>query len=181
MEGDWAVAHTDGSSIEIDGVRKAGAGIFYGNGNGRNRAYAVGGKQTNQRAELTAFLRCVQNDRRKLIVRTDSKYVQLGVMQGIAKWKSKAWFDKPLKGKYIDNVDLWRRVDKTLKEREPESIRVEWVKGHALHRHISIGQTTERDIWGNGKADQAAGLAAQEIGGRKEDVYLVCKQLPPLE
>ena len=47
--GEWNVAHTDGSSILINGIRKAGAGVFYGNGNERNVAYAVSGKQTNQR------------------------------------------------------------------------------------------------------------------------------------
>ncbi len=95
-------------------------------------------------------------------------------------WKSRAWFQKPLKAKYIDNVDLWWKVDKLLKKREPGSLKVEWVKGHALPYHIKSGQKTERDIWANGMADLAAGLAAEELGGRGEGGYITCANLPPL-
>ncbi len=82
-EDGWIVVWTDGSRIEKDNVNKAGAGIFCGTGNPRNSGYAVSGGQTNQRAELTAFLRCIQDDARKLLVRTDSKYVEPGVKVGL--------------------------------------------------------------------------------------------------
>eukprot|EP00665_Eupelagonemidae_sp_cell47_P013556 gene13556-biopygen8659 len=32
---------------------------------------------------------------------------------------------------------------------DPGDVRVSWVKGHALPRHISCGMTTEEDVWGN--------------------------------
>ncbi len=67
-----------------------------------------------------------------------------------------------------------------MKEREPASIRVEWIKAHALPRHIGLGQTTEKDIWANGMADVAAGLAAKELGGKEEGAYKICKHLPPI-
>ena len=63
------------------GIRKAGAGVFYGNGNSGNKEIEVSGPQTNQRAELTALLYCLENETRAIHVKTDSKYVELGVNQ----------------------------------------------------------------------------------------------------
>ncbi len=159
-EDGWVVAWTDGSKIETGDGEKAGAGIFYGAGNPRNRSCAVGSRQTSQRGELTAFLECVEKDERKLVVRTDSRYVQLGVTVWMQKWKKTAWYSKPLKAKYIENIDLWKRVDKAISRRE-NPVKVEWVKAHGLPRHIAAGLTTEVDIWGNDGADLAAGRAAR--------------------
>eukprot|EP00666_Eupelagonemidae_sp_cell4sb_P018102 gene18102-biopygen33181 len=55
------VIWTDGSAVKDDsGVRRAGAGVFYGVGNEKNRALAVTGLQSNQRAELTAALHVLE-------------------------------------------------------------------------------------------------------------------------
>jgi ribonuclease HI len=133
--------------------------VYYGEGNPRNIACAVNGKQTSQRGELTAFLRCIESDSRELVVRTDSRYVQLGVTKWMQEWKKTAWYSKALQARYIDNADLWRAIDATLTKRE-NGVRVEWVKAHALPRHIRGGLTTELDIWENNGADLAAGRAA---------------------
>ena len=57
-------------------------------------------------------------------------------------------------------MDLWKQIDKILTARGND-VRVEWVKAHALPRHIRAGLTTELDIWGNDGADLAAGQAAR--------------------
>ena len=161
------------------GAREQEHGVFYGNRNKRNRGYAVGGRQTSQRAELTAFLRCIENDKRKLVIRTDSKYVQLGITLWMQNWKKRAWYDKPLQAKFIDNVDLWKRVDKQLKQREAP-VKVEWVKGHGLPHHMRLGLTTELDIWANDGADLVAGAAALEVGGGSEEDYIECPDIKAL-
>ena len=86
-------------------------------------------------------------------------------------WKKRAWYDKPLQAKFIDNVDLWKRVDKQLKQREAP-VKVEWVKGHGLPHHMRLGLTTELDIWANDGADLVAGAAALEVGGGSEEDYI---------
>ena len=57
-------------------------------------------------------------------------------------------------------MDLWQRVDNLLGARDPEEVRVSWVKGHAMPRHIGMGMTTELDVWGNNASDKLAGIAS---------------------
>ena len=120
-----------------------------------NRAVRVEGRPTNQRAELMAFLLCITGDRRALHVRTDSRYVQLGVKSGMARWKGEAWMKRATRAQLIDHVDLWRKVDRELGRRETE-VAVTWVKGHAMPWHVKEGRTTERDVYGNNRADEEA-------------------------
>ncbi len=55
---------------------RAGVGVFFGDGDSRNVSERLHGKQTNQRAELMAAVRALQQDpRNDLVVRTDSEYV----------------------------------------------------------------------------------------------------------
>eukprot|EP00666_Eupelagonemidae_sp_cell4sb_P001594 gene1594-biopygen16244 len=86
---------------------RAGAGIFYGYANPRNRIVGVPGRQTNNRGELTALLTLLETDARPLSIRTDSMYVHLGVTVWRAEWRANAWFRHPLAAQYVDHVDLW--------------------------------------------------------------------------
>lgn len=160
---------TDGSARQTANGYKAGAGIFYGTGNERNRGWAVSGNPTNQRGELTAFLRCIEREEREVEIHTDSMYVAKGVALWRHGWKAKAWYRKPGKARYVDNADLWMKVD-TIMESRGDRIKVKWVKGHGMPFHIRCGLTTENDIWGNNEADRLAGKAAEEteIGGMEE-------------
>ena len=156
---------TDGSRGNAESVNpKAGAGIFHGNGNVRNRGILVHGKQTSQRAELTAILYLLQSEQRPLQIMTDSRYARDGIMHGMAKWKAQAWLEKPASAQRISNVDLWMRIEKLVRQRKAE-LRIHWVKGHAMPRHVQWKLTTEEDIWGNTAADGLAGKAAEQ---RKE-------------
>jgi ribonuclease HI len=155
------VIWTDGSSVETTaGVRKAGAGIFLGIGSKRNKELEVSGPQTNQRAELTALLHCLETEEGAIHIRTDSKYVELGVNLWRLRWRQKAWYSRTQKATEFDHADLWQRVDNLLEQRKPGQVRVSWVKGHALPRHIKQAMTTELDIWGNNQADELAGKAS---------------------
>eukprot|EP00662_Eupelagonemidae_sp_cell21_P057006 gene57006-biopygen95667 len=101
---------TDGSAIEDEkGHMRAGAGVFIGVGHKGNREIAVDGPQTNQRAELTAVLYCLEAEEGPIHIRTDSKYVQLGAEIWRHQWRSKAWYKKPQMAIEIDHADLWQR------------------------------------------------------------------------
>jgi ribonuclease HI len=155
------IIYTDGSAVrhETSGW-KAGAGVFYGDGNKRNRALGVNGPATNQRAELAAVLHCLQNEERPMHIMTDSKYVQLGIEQWRHRWRANGWYKSALQTKEIDHADMWARVDNLLLQKEADEFQISWVKGHAMPRHIAAGLTEERHIWGNNAADRLAGGAS---------------------
>ncbi|MHA3055076.1 DNA polymerase III subunit epsilon [Acinetobacter sp. ANC 4633] len=96
---------------------------------------------TNNRMELTAAIEgikfCAADA--KLIIWTDSKYVQQGITEWIHGWKKKNWKD-------VKNPDLWQQLDAVCQGRE---IEWNWIKGHAGHA-------------GNEKADQLANLGADQ-------------------
>jgi len=158
------VVWTDGSAVNGSEGRKAGAGVFHGLGNENNRIVAVDGPQTNQRAELTAVLHCLENIKEPLHVRTDSSYVKLGIETQMRNWKAKAWYKSPAMCKEIDHADLWQRVDNLICQRTPGDFKISWIKGHGMPRHVKMGQTTELDIWGNNEADALAGRASAGFG-----------------
>ena len=103
-------------------------------------------------------------------------------MHGMAKWKAQAWLEKPASAQRIPNVDLWMRIEKLVRQRKAE-LRIHWVKGHAMPRHVQWKLTTEEDIWGNTAADGLAGKAAEmrkEIEWAKDsdELRLVPQRLP---
>jgi ribonuclease HI len=59
---------------------------------------------------------------------TDSQYLRNGIMTYIAKWKQNGW--RTSDKKPVKNIDLWQRLDATLKAHQ---VRWHWVKGHAGH------------------------------------------------
>ena len=149
---------TDGSAMG----NKAGGGVFYGDGNPRNVAIPVSGKQTSQRAELTAVLYILENEERKVQVRTDSMYVRSGVMEYRKKWRRRAWYGKPTMAKRLPHADLWFKVDRAVERKRTQIATVQWVKGHASVQDTATGRTTELNAWGNAAADSLAGHAAQQ-------------------
>jgi ribonuclease HI len=103
---------------------------------------------TNNRMELTAVIRSLlalkkmDGVPRKVIVYTDSQYVQKGITDWIRNWKRNSWrtSDKtPVK-----NKDLWMELD-SLAEEFP--IKWEWVRGHAGNKYNEIcDQMTQEAI-----------------------------------
>ena len=143
------VLWTDGaaSNNQDDRFRRAGAGIFYGDGHDLNFSMLVLGLvQTNQRAELLAVVVACLRDPRPLDIRTDSEYV----CKGAACWES--WAGEGWDG---DHADLWNLLAAELCARQ-SIVLVSWVKGHAKQIDVDRGRTTEEDRTGNDGADALA-------------------------
>ena len=138
---------TDASNNQDDRFRRAGSGIFYGDGHDLNLSMLVlGFAQTNQRAELLAVVVACLRDPRPLDIRTDSEYV----CKGVACWKS--WAGEGWNG---DHADLWNLLAVELCARQ-SVVLVSWVKGHAKQVDVDRGRTTEEDRTGNDGADALA-------------------------
>ena len=134
-----SVPHRDraGAAVEIytDGACKGnpgpggwGALLTF---DGKEREI-FGGEQstTNNRMELTAVIEALSTLTRasRVIVHTDSQYVQKGITEWIHGWKAKGW--RTAAKAPVKNVDLWKRVDELA---ALHRIDWRWVKGHAGH------------------------------------------------
>ncbi len=85
---------------------------------------------TNNRMELTAVIRALQSLRRasRVVVHTDSQYVQKGISEWLRSWKARGW--KTADRKPVKNEDLWRELDALVAQHE---IDWRWVRGHSGH------------------------------------------------
>lgn len=145
------VVYTDGACTDNgkEGAR-AGIGVWFADGDPRNVSEALDGPtQTNNRAELTAALRAIALCPRgtRMQVRTDSRYVLLGVQGGAAAWERKRW--RTSTNRPVANRDLWETMLVAIRERG-ELLSWLYVRGH-------VGEV------GNERADRLAvrGAAAR--------------------
>ncbi len=86
---------------------------------------------TNNRMELTAFIRALQALKEPCAVTlcSDSKYVIDALQKGWAKgWRARGW-KKADKSPAL-NVDLW---EEALVQQERHTLSYVWIKGHAGH------------------------------------------------
>ena len=106
---------------------------------------------TNNRMELTAVIESLAALKRpcRVVVHTDSTYVQKGITEWIHQWKARGW--RTAAKEPVKNSDLWKLLDEAVKPHEIEWV---WVKGHSGHH-------------GNERADALAnkGVATLEQGG----------------
>ncbi len=102
---------------------------------------------TNNRMELTAVIRALQCLRRpsRVIVHTDSQYVQKGIGQWVHMWKARGW--KTADRKPVKNEDLWRELDALAARHQ---VVWKWVRGHAGHPE-------------NERADALANLGVEQV------------------
>ena len=102
---------------------------------------------TNNRMELTGAIRALEALKRpsRVILHTDSKYVQQGISEWIHNWKQRGW--KTAAKKPVMNEDLWRRLDELAAKHQVQWV---WVKGHAGHN-------------GNERADVLANRGVEEL------------------
>ena len=102
---------------------------------------------TNNRMELTAVIEALSalNRPSKVVVYTDSQYVQKGITEWLRAWKARGW--KTASKEPVKNADLWRRLDEIAAQHE---VSWHWVKGHAGHA-------------GNERADALANKGCQSI------------------
>jgi len=82
--------------------------------------------------ELTAAIKALEyfEQRKDLIIYTDSKYVKNGIESWIINWKQNGW--KTSAKKPVKNKEMWIALDDLIKK---HNIIWEWVKGHAGNKH----------------------------------------------
>ncbi|MEE9927149.1 MAG: ribonuclease HI [Microvirgula aerodenitrificans] len=101
---------------------------------------------TNNRMEMTAVIEALKCLKRpcRIVLYTDSQYVQKGISEWIKGWKARGW--KTASKEPVKNADLWQQLDAA---RQPHDIDWRWVKGHAGHEF-------------NERADQLANRGVSE-------------------
>jgi len=118
--------HTDGACSGNPGPGGWGALMRW-----RDHERELSGSEadtTNNRMELTAAIRALEAVKRpaRVVVHTDSTYVEDGITRWIHGWKKNGW--KTAAKKPVKNEDLWRQLDAAL---APHKVEWRWVKGHA--------------------------------------------------
>ncbi|MCL2022069.1 MAG: ribonuclease HI [Betaproteobacteria bacterium] len=117
---------TDGSCRGNPGP--GGWGALLRMGTAEKELFGGEAHTTNNRMELLAVIRALEALKRPVRARvhTDSRYIQQGISQWIAKWKMNGW--QTADKKPVKNDDLWRELDLLTAQHEIEWI---WIKGHA--------------------------------------------------
>jgi len=82
---------------------------------------------TNNRMELTAAIRALRalTVPSKVLLYTDSQYLQRGITEWMPKWLAKNW--RGSSGPVL-NQDLWKELLEAMK---PHQVKWQWVKAHA--------------------------------------------------
>ncbi|XP_016347981.1 ribonuclease H1-like [Sinocyclocheilus anshuiensis] len=131
VTGDAAVVYTDGCCTANGRAgARAGIGVYWGRDHPLNVAERLPGRQTNQRAELQAACKALEqareNNFKKVVLYTDSKFTINGITSWVKTWKSNGWRLKG--GGAIVNKDDFQKLDKLNAELE-----VVWmhIPGHA--------------------------------------------------
>ena len=103
---------------------------------------------TNNRMELMAVIEAISALKRpcRIILHTDSQYVQKGITEWIRQWKARGW--KTAAKEPVKNADLWKRLDELVGPHEIEWV---WVRGHSGHH-------------GNERADALANKGVAALG-----------------
>ena len=137
--------YTDGACSGNPGP--GGWGVLIINGEERREFFGGESETTNNRMELMAAIRALQETSAETPIRlyTDSQYVKNGINDWIHNWKRNGW--KTAAKKPVKNKDLWTTLDALI---EGRAVEWRWVKGHA-------GDP------GNERADALARLGAAEL------------------
>ncbi len=114
------IIYTDGACKGNPGIGGWGAILMYGEQIKEINGFAQ--NTTNNRMELTAVIESLKLLKRKckIMIFTDSQYVQRGITEWIKGWVKKNWKD-------VKNPDLWKIL---LVETEKHEIEWNWVRGH---------------------------------------------------
>lgn len=137
--------YTDGACRGNPGP--GGWGVWMIAGGHEKELFGGDADTTNNRMELMAVIEALRALKRpcKVVLHTDSQYVQKGISEWIHKWKARGW--RTADKKLVKNVDLWMELDQARAQHE---IDWRWIKGHAGHE-------------GNEKADQLANKGVDSV------------------
>ncbi|XP_062428979.1 ribonuclease H1 [Rhea pennata] len=132
--GDFAVVYTDGCCSGNGRNRaRAGIGVYWGPGHPLNTSERLLGRQTNQRAEIHAACKAIEQAKsqniKKLIIYTDSKFTINGITSWVDNWKTNGW--RTSSGGSVINKEDFERLDNLSK-----GIEIQWmhIPGHAGFR-----------------------------------------------
>ncbi|UTH74850.1 ribonuclease HI [Chromobacterium sp. IIBBL 290-4] len=121
--------YTDGACKGNPGPGGWGALLRY---KGKEKELCGGERgTTNNRMEIMAVIKGLEALNRpcRVVVYTDSQYVQKGISEWIHGWKARGW--KTAAKEPVKNADLWMQLDAE-RNRHLE-VEWRWVKGHAGH------------------------------------------------
>jgi ribonuclease HI len=126
---------TDGSCVNNGGEdARAGAGIFFGENDKRNRAIRIPPElsQTNQVAEMVATKEAINgtNKADKILIKTDLMHIINSMSSCLQKHEDKGYIGKA-------NRELTQALIGNLR-RHPKPINLKWVKGHTGDRHKEL-------------------------------------------
>lgn len=129
--GDHVVVYTDGACTNNGRPNaKAGIGVWFGVNHPLNVSRPVDGKPTNNVAEIQACIAAVQlaidNDIKKLCIKTDSQFVINSMTNWIKKWKKNNW--KVVNGNDVKNKEDFVKLDSLC---ERLTVKWEYVPGHS--------------------------------------------------
>uniref|UniRef100_A0A8C4Q3X7 Ribonuclease H1 n=1 Tax=Eptatretus burgeri TaxID=7764 RepID=A0A8C4Q3X7_EPTBU len=125
------VVYTDGCcSHNGKDAARGGVGVFWGPEHPLNLSERLEGRQTNQRAEIVAACRAVEQAHKlgltKLVVCTDSMHTVQGMGSWVDLWKAQGW--RQSRGQLVVNKDDFQRLDQLC-----QGVHVTWVhvQGHS--------------------------------------------------
>lgn len=147
--GDSVVVYTDGCCCSNGRKRaRAGIGVYWGPGHPLNVGIRLPGRQTNQRAEIHAACKAIEQakaqDITKLVLCTDSMFTINGITTWVKGWKQNGW--RTSTGKEVTNKEDFAEL-----ERLARGMDIQWmhVPGHSGFR-------------GNEEADRLAREGAKQ-------------------
>lgn len=108
--------YTDGACRGNPGP--GGWGVWMSAGGHEKELFGGDADTTNNRMELMAVIEALRALKRpcKVVLHTDSQYVQKGISEWIHKWKARGW--RTADKKMVKNVDLWMELDQARERHE---------------------------------------------------------------
>lgn len=91
------------------------------------------GKTTSPAAELSAVIKAIDyiedniNGDHTIIIRSDCKYVTIGINDWMYGWVNRGW--RKSNGKLISNIELWKEIYKKWNSKDND-VTIKWIKGH---------------------------------------------------
>ncbi|XP_073073265.1 ribonuclease H1 isoform X1 [Manis javanica] len=141
--GEFVVVYTDGC-CSSNGRRRAraGIGVYWGPGHPLNVGIRLRGRQTNQRAEIHAACKAIEQAKTqnitKLVLYTDSMFTINGITSWVQGWKEKGW--RTSTGKEVINKEDFMEL-----ERLAQGMDIQWVSAPRGHPRGGTVRTTQRE------------------------------------